>query len=235
MHYSAMRNGRLFFETYVQHLDSAKIVDIGAQDVNGSLRSVAPAHAEYVGVDFVEGKGVDVILDDPYVLPFEDDSVDVIVSSSCLEHSEMFWVLFLEMLRILRPTGVLYLNAPSNGAVHRWPVDCWRFYPDAGDALVRWAERNGLGPSLLESYVGGMDSEGWSDFVSVYVKDREHAGRYPRRIVESTQHAFSNAKVRGESTLLHDQKLTEEQRMLRYSSVYHLTRLVRRLGEMWRR
>lgn len=235
MHYSAMRNGRLFFETYVQHLDSAKIVDIGAQDVNGSLRSVAPKHAEYVGVDFVEGKGVDVILDDPYTLPFEDESVDVIVSSSCLEHSEMFWVLFLEMLRILRPDGVLYLNAPSNGAVHRWPVDCWRFYPDAGDALVRWAERNELSPALLESYVSSMDSEGWSDFVSVYVKDAAHAERYPRRVVESAGQPFSNAKVHGGTALLRDQPLTEEQRLLRFSGVYHVTRLVRRLGEMWGR
>lgn len=233
MHFSAMKNGRLFFETYVRDMEAPTVVDIGAQDVNGSLRSVAPSHAEYVGVDFVAGRGVDVILQDPYVLPFPSESVDVIVSSSCFEHSEMFWVLFLEMLRILKPTGVLYLNVPSNGYFHRYPVDCWRFYPDAGKALVTWAERNGLTPTLLESYVSQMDAQGWSDFVAVYVKDSAHTGRYPRRIVESHP-PFANASVANESELRGHRPLTEDQTLLRYSVVYHASRLARRLGEIWR-
>jgi SAM-dependent methyltransferase len=71
-----------------------------------------------------------------YKLPFADGSVDVVLSSSCFEHSEFFWLLFLEILRVLRPEGLFYLNAPSNGPFHRYPVDCWRFYPDSGNALV---------------------------------------------------------------------------------------------------
>ena len=84
-----------------------------------------------------------MVLDDPYTLPFADESVDIVVSTSCLEHSEMFWLSFLEMLRVLRPTGLLYLNVSSNGNFHRYPVDCWRFYPDSGVAMVCWARRNG--------------------------------------------------------------------------------------------
>ena len=143
MHPSALRNGKLFFETYAAMLADASVVDIGAQDVNGSLKDVMPSHLRYTGVDFVEGKGVDVVLDDPYTLPFADESVDIVVSNSCLEHSEMFWPSFLEMLRVLRPTGLLYLNVPSNADFHRYPVDCWRFYLDSGVALVSWARRNG--------------------------------------------------------------------------------------------
>ena len=26
----------------------------------------------------------------------------------------------------------------SNGDYHSWPVDCWRFYPDSGIALINW-------------------------------------------------------------------------------------------------
>jgi hypothetical protein len=37
MHALAMQNGKLFFDTYVARLNDATIVDIGAQDVNGSL------------------------------------------------------------------------------------------------------------------------------------------------------------------------------------------------------
>ena len=41
------------------------------------------------------GKGVDIVLEDPYCLPFADNSVDVVVSSSCFEQAEFFWLLFL--------------------------------------------------------------------------------------------------------------------------------------------
>jgi len=77
-----------------------------------------------VGVDVMAGRNVDVQLSDPYRLPFEDESVVVVMSSSSFEHSEMFWLLFLEVLRVLRPQGLFYLNVPSNGHFHRWPVDC---------------------------------------------------------------------------------------------------------------
>ena len=52
MHDTAMDFGRLFFNTYVENSRSVIIVDVGAQDVNGSLRAVAPMLCEYIGVDF---------------------------------------------------------------------------------------------------------------------------------------------------------------------------------------
>ena len=95
MHLTAMEHGRLFFGCYLQGRAGATIVDIGSQDVNGSLRSVAPVGCHYVGLDFVHGPGVDVVLSEPYKLPIGDGMVDAVVSSSCLEHSEFFWLLFL--------------------------------------------------------------------------------------------------------------------------------------------
>lgn len=184
MHLTALNNGRLFFDTYVKGTALNLIVDIGAQNINGSLKDVAPAGVSYLGVDFVSGNGVDVVLDDPYVLPFESDSVDVIVCSSVFEHSEMFWLLFLEIIRVLRPNGLFYLNVPSNGAFHRYPVDCWRFYPDSANALIVWAERNGYDPVVLESFVSEQSGDGWwNDFVAVFVKDAKHRGAYPQRMM----------------------------------------------------
>jgi SAM-dependent methyltransferase len=136
MHPTALHNARLFFDTYALGCQGGTVLDIGAQDLNGSLRSVCLPELRYVGVDFVAGNGVDIVLDDPYRLPFESESVDIVVSSSCFEHSELFWVLFLEIMRVLKAPGLFYLNVPSNGPFHRHPVDCWRFYPDSGDALV---------------------------------------------------------------------------------------------------
>lgn len=181
MHKTALDHGSRFFNTYAK--GGGAIVDIGAQDVNGSLRSVAPVSAKYVGIDFIAGKGVDVVIDDPYQLPFEDDLFDFAVSSSCFEHSEFFWLSFLEILRILKPHGLLYINVPSNGMYHRHPVDCWRFYPDAGKALERWAHRNNQPCAMLESFTGPQSGGIFNDFVAVFVKDENAVQDYPDRMI----------------------------------------------------
>ncbi|KOO58222.1 methyltransferase type 11 [Rheinheimera sp. KL1] len=214
MHPSAMKNGEYFFQRYMRYVKSdtaLKVVDIGAQNVNGSLREVCPPGCEYIGVDFVAANGVDVILDDPYTLPFADNSIDVVVSSSCFEHSEMFWVLFLEVLRVLKPHGLFYLNAPSNGAFHRYPVDCWRFYPDSGKALISWAKRNNYNSLLLESFVSYQKVECWSDFVAVFVKDAAAQLHYPERMF-SGRTDIENVHVANHDKIINFSEKTEDLR-----------------------
>ncbi|WP_455373879.1 methyltransferase domain-containing protein [Limibacillus halophilus] len=209
MHDTAMEFGRLFFETYLAERPGAKILDVGSQDLNGSLRDVAPTGCEYVGLDFAAGKGVDIILEDPYSFPVEVSSFDACVASSCLEHSEFFWLSFLEMLRVLKPGGLLYLNVPSNGAFHRHPVDCWRFYPDSGEALARCGRRNGHDCLLLESFLAEPREDIWYDFVGVFLKDRSALTRYPARILDSAEGCF-NARIAGEDEVLRHKRFWGE-------------------------
>jgi len=206
MHASALKYGELFFDLYCHDLAKGTVLDIGAQNVNGSLKEVCPESLNYIGVDFVAGNGVDVILEDPYKLPFEAGSVDVVVCSSCFEHSQFFWLLFLEMVRTLKPGGLLYLNVPSNGMFHRYPVDCWRFYPDAGQALAAWANREGYPLILLESFIGEQsesniaDGAAWHDFVSVFCKVPKLEKSYHR--ITDQLHSFTNAfSANGEFTI----------------------------------
>ena len=213
MHPTAMQNGQLFFDTYLDKSSTSVVVEIGAQDVNGSLREVAPPGVRYIGVDFVVGKGVDVVLTDPYCLPFESESVDVIVSSSCLEHSEMFWLSFTECLRILKPDGLLFINVPSNGAFHRYPVDCWRFYPDAGSALVTWAKRQGMTPALLESFITPQHQDIWNDFLAVFVKDEACIRQHPNRMIKAVG-KFENGKVSGSEQIFSYVEFPEDIRRL---------------------
>ena len=197
MHDTAMELGQRFFQTYAQR-EGLKIMDLGSQDVNGSLRTVAPAGCEYTGVDFADARGVDVVLTDPYKLPFADSTFDVAVSANCFEHSEFFWLTFLEIIRVLKPGGLFYLDAPYNGAFHRYPVDCWRFYPDAGMALRNWGRRAGYPVDLLESFVGSQKRDMMNDFVAVYVKDQAFSGDYPNRMLSSFQD-YSNGYVLGDT------------------------------------
>lgn len=217
MHYSALQNCQQFFESYGESINiispNAHVVEIGSQDVNGSLRTLCPEHFKYTGVDFVAGKGVDLILDDPYTLPFESESVDVVLSSSCFEHSEMFWLLYIEIMRILKPTGVFYLNVPSNGELHRWPVDCWRFYPDSGRALITWAKRNGMNSQLLESYTSTQIGDQWNDFVAVFLKNEAHTEKYTNRILHKKTD-YSNGLLFDENDFSNMSTMPEDKKKL---------------------
>lgn len=168
MHSSAMRIGTKFLENY-SFPALKRILEIGSLDVNGSLRSSKPRGVEWIGVDIESGKGVDVVIEPHKKLPFPDNHFDLVVASSIFEHDVAFWKTMSEMARVVSDEGYIYVSAPSNGPFHRYPLDIYRFYPDAGQALVEIARESGKPEAFLsESFVGHQDSEGmWNDFVAV--------------------------------------------------------------------
>ena len=117
------------------------ILDLGSCDVNGSYRHHFDAPPwTYRGVDMTPGKNVDIVLQNPYDwTAIRSNSVDVLISGQAFEHIEFFWITILEIERVLKPGGLCCIIAPSGGVEHRFPVDCWRFYPDGFDALSRFA------------------------------------------------------------------------------------------------
>lgn len=194
MHNSALNSARLFFNNYCIKDTYPFICELGSQIYRSelcpqTLRDVAPKNSVYVGLDFDNGDGVDVVLQDPYKFPFQDNTFDFLVTSSCFEHSEMFWVSFLEGMCILKPSGVMYCNAPcSNMPYHKFPVDCWRFFPDSGKALEKWGNYNGLNIKLLESYIVKpnyhQQDDYVADWVSIFIKNADYENQYPNRIMK---------------------------------------------------
>lgn len=168
MHDTALLTGRAFFETYAR--PGHRTLDIGSRDVNGTLKQFVPVGVSYVGCDVEPGPNVDVVLPGPYYLPFLTNSFDLIVSTSCLEHDEFFWLTLTEMSRIIAPGGFIYVSAPTGGDFHQHPVDCWRFYPDAGVAMANWMKLGGPMISLIESFVLPPRVDRWCDFVAVFGK-----------------------------------------------------------------
>lgn len=194
MHDTAYRYGKLFYDVYIPKNQNVQIVEIGSQNVNGGLREIFQTpYTHFIGLDFVDGPGVDHVLENAYRVPYADNSVEVILCSSVLEHCDMFWLLFQDMCRVLKPGGLIYINSPSNGDFHRWPVDCWRFYPDSGKALEKWARHNGYDIVLLESFIGNQDQDIWNDFVAVFCKGEQYVFNY-NRIVDVIED-FTNGIV----------------------------------------
>jgi ubiquinone/menaquinone biosynthesis C-methylase UbiE len=108
-----------------------KILDVGSKDVNGAFKPIFDKpNWSYTGIDIEPGMNVDIVTEQAYHYPMDDDSYDVIVSGSCLEHVPNLTAICLEMNRVLKPDGIVCLIAPYTSLMHSHPVDCWRIYPD---------------------------------------------------------------------------------------------------------
>lgn len=131
-----------------------QVLDVGGADLNGSYRGIFERlGATYLAVDISGGPGVDEVMVSPEQIDAADGAFDVVVSGQTIEHCWNFWQLFAEMVRVCADDGLMILIAPSEGFEHRFPVDCYRFYPDSYAALAEMNSvelvevwRNPLGP-----------------------------------------------------------------------------------------
>ena len=172
MHDTSLLAGKLFAETYGKPM--LVVLDIGGQDVNGSLKSFfVDAGMKYISVDIESHESVDVVIKPGDTLPFETGSIDLIVSTSCFEHDPCFWMTFKDMCRVVKLGGYIYINAPSNGTYHAYPGDNWRFYSDAGQALAYWSGKQYYTETIYSVKVNETFhiyplTDVWIDFVCVW-------------------------------------------------------------------
>jgi hypothetical protein len=135
-----------------------------------------------------------------------------------MEHDDMFWVTFLEMARITRPGGHIYINTPSNGVVHRYPMDCWRFYPDSGRALANWAKRQGMPVLLLEAMTLRRRQVFWNDCVLVFRREPGPDQALPERTLAASFPDALNIYQHARETLGNPSEATEDMAIIRQLS-----------------
>lgn len=159
---------------YLDRGQALSILDVGSLDVNGSYRDLfAAPDWTYRGCDREAGPNVDLVQTEDYRLPLPSASVDLLVSGQALEHVEYFWLLALEFARVVKPGGLLFLIAPSRGPEHRYPVDCWRFYPDGFRALGTYARLDTIEVHTDWEADAEPGSAAWGDTVGVFRKPIE--------------------------------------------------------------
>lgn len=155
MHKTSYAHMSRLTDKYLDPSAALNIIDLGSfriDERNLSYRDLLNRSGwNYLGVDIATGPNVDVVLETAYTLPFESESVDLIVCGQVFEHVEFFWLTWAEMIRVLKPGGMVFLIAPSRGFDHKFPVDCWRFYPDSYRALARLQNCD-----LLEVHTDGL-------------------------------------------------------------------------------
>jgi SAM-dependent methyltransferase len=93
-----------------------RVIEIGSFDVNGEIRSLFEQSSleQYVGVDLVEGPGVDVV-DFGHELVMAPGSFDLAISVECFEHDRFWQRTFDKMTELIRPGGWLVFTCAGPG------------------------------------------------------------------------------------------------------------------------
>jgi len=107
------------------NLKDKKVLDVGSYNVNGSYKDL---FSNYTGLDIEAGPNVDIVAKSLYDFGVPDNSFDVVISGQTLEHVEDMKRWILEVARVAKEMVVVI--APSRIGYHRYPIDCWRIYPD---------------------------------------------------------------------------------------------------------
>lgn len=143
MHQSALDHMRYCADTFIDENKRVQIVDFGSRAVVGQKLThrviFDGRNCDIIGVDLEAGKNVDLVMKKPYSIPLRSSSADIVISGQVFEHIPFFWVSFLELARLVKPGGYIFLTAPSRGHVHNNPYDCWRFYPDGYKSLAKFS------------------------------------------------------------------------------------------------
>jgi SAM-dependent methyltransferase len=150
------------------------MVDVGGRAIEAHLdRSFKPMFegkfSNYYVADIMDGFNVTHIMKEQYTFPFDDNSIDLVVSGSCLEHVKNPFRSIADMKRILKPGGFMILIAPSEGKTHE-VVDCWRFLRDSFTAIAE-----DVGVDVIADWI---DREA-TDVRSVIWKDHTFVGQKP--------------------------------------------------------
>ena len=171
MHDSAREATQQFYLGYCSVIpNNGTVVDIGNYTIDGTIRTIFEERLRYVAIDCVARPTVDIVCSS-YSTPFENSSIDCTTSICCFEHDKMFWMSFLEMCRITKVGGFIYITSALEGPYEANPVDCWRFQRDSWMGPKKWAVENGYYLRLMETRLDTQPcADGWKNAVGVFQK-----------------------------------------------------------------
>jgi len=129
--------------------EGGRIVDLGAGG-----RKITP---NTITVDFIKIGDTDVIAD-IHFLPFKDKSVDGLFCTGTLEHVEHPEKVVQEIRRVLKNTGIVYIDVPFLQCYHPDPVDYWRFTVKGIELIC---VRNGLEKIETGVHIGPASALTW--------------------------------------------------------------------------
>ena len=91
-----------------------------------------PHASEFIGTDIQDGLDVNVVADLHYLSKiFGENRFDAVISCSTLEHIQYPWTASVEICRVLKPGGLLFIQTHQTYPLHAYPNDYFRFSTNA--------------------------------------------------------------------------------------------------------
>lgn len=152
MHVSVMAFGRRHLSAEV--VEGQRVVELGSLNVNGSLRSHVESLGpkEYIGVDQVEGPGVDTVSS---IEDLDIPKAGVVLCTEVLEHAEDWPAVVSVAKGTTKAGGLLLVTTRSPGfPYHPYPDDFHRFTLDDFRLIFTDMEELALEPDTQDSHPG---------------------------------------------------------------------------------
>jgi len=185
-----------------------RVLEVGSREVTGRSRArEAFSQAEYVGFDYYPGDNVDVVGDAHRLSSYfeEGEKFDVIFSSACFEHFAMPWLVAVEIAKLLKVGGLVFVETHFSFASHERP---WHFF-QFSDMALRVLFSETLGFECLEAGVSNPMVGRFSSLADDYLKNKpvpglychtEYLGRKMRDVKDFSWAQVGLDSVVGEST-----------------------------------
>ncbi|MDQ3796668.1 MAG: class I SAM-dependent methyltransferase [Pseudomonadota bacterium] len=191
-HDTAQDPYHLNFRYFIEQVNQAmgpKILELGSRNVTGKTYKCLFANwGEYVGFDIHPGENVDQVGDVHRLSHYlQNEHFDFVFSISVFEHLAMPWKAVLEINKVMKTGGLLFISTHPIWPPHELPWDFWRYFegtfrvilnPLTGFEIVRcneglpcsivplvnepsmvglWKSRANLGVSVVAKKIGAPD------------------------------------------------------------------------------
>ncbi|OWP57216.1 MAG: hypothetical protein B2I17_02155 [Thermoplasmatales archaeon B_DKE] len=114
-----------------EEIENKNVLEVGSQDVNGSIKDYVLKFrpSSYVGVDFQKGKNVDLVMNaEDLIEKLGPERFDVVISTEMLEHVKDWRKVIHNLKGVLKKGALLIVTTRSQGfPYHAFPYDYWRY------------------------------------------------------------------------------------------------------------
>jgi SAM-dependent methyltransferase len=154
-----------------------RILEIGSREVTGQSSARKEfSKAKYIGFDIYPGNNVDVVGDAHKLSSYfeGEEKFDIIYSSACFEHFAMPWIVAIEISKLLKIGGIVFVETHFSYSSHERP---WHFF-QYSDMALRTLFSKALGFECIEAGMSNPLVGRFSSLADDYLKNRTVAGLY---------------------------------------------------------
>ncbi len=157
--------------------EGIKILEIGSREITSKSRSKTDfINAQYVGFDIHAGSNVDIVGDAHKLSSYFPDGhkFDLIYTSACFEHFAMPWVVAMEIAKMLKIGGTVFVETHFSFSSHERP---WHFF-QFSDMALRVLFSEAMGFECIEAGVSNPIVGRFSSLAVPYLRNKPVSGLY---------------------------------------------------------